>query len=96
MIQKTGIAAIDEVLHQMDKAVGRDEFEDASGLLPPVTRNYIDELIAQYDSHGYTNYYLVTSLSRQSTKQAMPLFERAIKDKHPDIREVTALLQASL
>lgn len=53
MIQKTGIAAIDEVLHQMDKAIGRDEFKDASGLLPPVTRNYIDKIIAHYDSRGY-------------------------------------------
>lgn len=90
MIKKTGIPPIDDVLCQMDKAEGRDEFEDASGLLAPVTRNYIDEIITQYDKYGYTNYYLVTSLTRESTKQAMPLFEMAIKDKHPDVREAAA------
>ena len=90
MIEKTGIPPIDEVLRQMEKAVGRDEFEDTSGILSTITPNYIDEIIANYDTYGYTNFFLVTSLTSQSTAQAMPLFKKAIKDKNRDVRYAAA------
>ncbi|MBT8083714.1 MAG: HEAT repeat domain-containing protein [Gammaproteobacteria bacterium] len=92
MIKKTGIPPIDKVLRQIENAGGRDEIEETSGLLSLVTPHYIDELIANYDSYGYTNYFLVTSLGGETSAQAMPLFEKAIKDKNRDVRYAAALV----
>ncbi|NNE61478.1 MAG: HEAT repeat domain-containing protein [Woeseia sp.] len=83
---------IDEVLRQIKDARGRDEIEETSGFLAKVTPHYIDEIIANYDSYGFTNYFLVTSLGGQTTAQAMPLFEKAIKDRNPDVRHAAAMV----
>lgn len=90
MIRKTGIRDIDDILHQMENAECRDDFENISGLLSTVTPLHIDELIEQYDTYGFTNFFLVTSLRSQASRQAMPLFEKAIKDKNPDVRDAAA------
>ena len=90
MIRKTGIRDIDDILRQIENAKGRDEIEETSGLLSTVTPRHIDELIEKYETYGYTNFFLATSLCRQASKQAMPYFEKAIKDKNPDVREAAA------
>lgn len=90
MLQKTGIRPIDDILRQLEQSKGRDEIEYTSGLLSLITPDYIDEIIANYDTYGFTNYFLVTSLRSQASAEAMPLFEKAIKDKNPDVREVAA------
>ena len=87
----TGVNELDVILHRLTVTHDRDAYEDLRRELAEIAPGYVSELNRLYDSDSYYRFNIVGCLIGQRSKQAMELFEKAIRDKDQYTRWAAAL-----
>ena len=77
----TGIQKLDDILARLKTVQSRDEHDNVMGELFKIAPDHIEALDELYDANTYYKMSLIWCLIGQTTRQAMALFAKAIRDK---------------